>query len=217
MTQLEDYYRRRAEEFEEIYQRDDPVRQEEQGRIAHTLQEVLQGRRVLEVACGTGYWTHSLSQTAQSIHATDAVREVLNIAKKKQYACPVSFDREDAYRLSFEEGSFNGGLANFWLSHIPKRRIDSFLKGFHHVLEAGAMVFIADDQHTPGFGGQLIRKEGDENTHKVRTLKDGSENVILKNYFSVDDLVDIFKRHVKGFGRENVFFGKHFWSVRYRI
>ena len=214
---MEDYYRRRAEEYEEIYHRDDPVRQEEQKKIANAVKETLRGRRVLEIACGTGYWTQFLSETAQSIVATDVVQEVLEIAKRKQYKCPVSFRIEDAYNLSFEANSFDGGLANFWFSHIPKDRIDSFLKDFHRVLRNGSRVFIADNVYIPGIGGELVIKEGDKNTYKLRKLKDGSKNLILKNYFSVEELVEIFSRHVKGFSRENVVYSNCFWYITYEL
>ncbi len=214
---MEDYYRRRAEEYEEIYHRDDPVRQEEQTKIANAVKETLRGRRVLEIACGTGYWTQFLSETAQSIVATDVVQEVLEIAKRKQYKCPVSFRIEDAYNLSFETNSFDGGLANFWFSHIPKDRIDSFLKDFHRVLQNGSRVFIADNVYIPGIGGELVIKEGDKNTYKLRKLKNGSKNLILKNYFSVEELVKIFSRDVKGFSRENVVYGNCFWYITYEL
>ena len=214
---MEDYYRRRAEEYEEIYYRDDADRQEEQKKIANKLKETLTGRRVLEIACGTGYWTQFLSKTAQSIVATDIVQEVLEIAKRKQYKCPISFLKEDVYNLSFEDNSFNGGLANFWFSHIPKDRIDPFLKGFHRLLQTGSKVFIADNVYIPGVGGELIKKEGKENTYKLRRLKDGSENLVLKNYFSTNKLLKIFSKHVKRFSGENVFYGNYFWYITYEL
>ena len=214
---MENYYSRRAEEYEEIYHRDDPVRQEEQKKIENALKETLKGRRVLEIACGTGYWTQFLSETAQSIVAIDIVQEVLEIAKRKQYRCPISFHLEDAYNLSFEDDSFDGGLANFWYSHIPKNRIDSFLKGFHRVLKSRSKVFIADNIYIPGIGGELVKKEGDENTYKLRRLKDGSKNLVLKNYFSTNELVEIFCRHVKGFSRKNIFYGNCFWYITYEL
>jgi len=214
---MDDYYRSRAEEYEEIYHRDDHVRQEEQRKIADTLKKIFKDRRVIEIACGTGYWTQFLSETAQSIVATDIVQEVLKIAKRKQYKCPVSFRTEDAYNLSFENGSFNGGLANLWFSHIPRNKIDSFLKGFHRVLQPLSRVFIADNVYIAGVGGELITKEGDENTYKLRILKDGSENLILKNYFSVKELIKIFDKHVEGFDIKNIFYGKCFWYVTYEL
>ena len=53
----------------------------------------------------------------------------------------------DAYKLAFEENRFNAGLANFWFSHIPKKKINNFLLEFHRVLRPGSRVFITDSHH----------------------------------------------------------------------
>lgn len=210
---MEDYYRRRAKEYEEIYQRNEPARQKELRKIADKLRETLRNRRVIEIACGTGYWTQILSETAQSVVAADRALEMLEIAKRKNYICPVSFCKEDAYKLSFTDVSFDGGVANFWLSHVPRSRIDFFLKELHRVLRPGSKIFMADNVYVPNIGGNLLAEEGNENTYKLRKLKDGSEHLILKNYFSVDELMMIFGKHTKGFSRGNVFCGKYYWCV----
>jgi SAM-dependent methyltransferase len=217
MSDLVEYYRERAEEYDEIYEWRDPHRQEEQLILGEAIKESLEGRRVLEVACGTGYWTRILSQTAESIMATDLGENVMELAQEKEYACPVTFRKEDAYNLSFSNGSFDGGFSFSWFSHIPRKRLDSFLKGFHRVLEAGSRVFMADNAYIPGVGGKLIKQAGSEDTYKKRTLKDGREFTIIKNYYSVDDLKTIFNRHVKGFDLDNIFLGNCFWYVSYEI
>jgi hypothetical protein len=48
--------------------------------------------------------------------------------------------------------------------------------------------------------------------YQLRKL-DGSNHLVLKNYFSVRDLVRIFGKYAKRFGRENVFYGKYFWYL----
>ncbi len=217
MSDLVEYYRERAEEYDEIYEWRDPHRQEEQLILGEAIKESLEGRRVLEVACGTGYWTRILSQTAESIMATDLGENVMELAQEKEYACPVTFRKEDAYNLSFSNGSFDGGFSFSWFSHIPRKRLDSFLKGFHRVLEAGSRVFMADNAYIPGVGGKLIKQAGSEDTYKKRTLKDGREFTIIKNYYSVDDLKMMFSRHVKGFDLDNIFLGNCFWYVSYEI
>jgi len=214
---MKDYYRRRAKEYDQMYYRNDPRWQKELREMAGTLKEMFQGRRVLEIACGTGYWTHFLSETAQSIVATDVVQEMLEIAKAKQHKCPISFCKEDAYNLSFRDGSFDGGVANFWFSHIPKDRINSFLEEFHRVLQIGSIVFMADNVYIPGIGGKLVTKEGDENTYKLRKAEDGSEDLVLKNYYSVDELMKIFCRYSRKFSRENVSHGSFFWLAVYHL
>ncbi len=214
---MEEYYRRRAEEFEAVYHRADPARRAEIKLFIQATREALRGRRVLEVACGTGYWTQFVSQTAREIAATDSAEEVLNIARRKTYHCPVDFHLEDAYTLPFEAKAFDGGLANFWFSHIPRRRIDRFIEGFHRILRPQSSVFLADNVLIPGVGGELISRAGDENTYRRRTLRDGSEHVIIKNYYSAEDLSAIFGQHVPGLRATNVFIGQHFWYITYRL
>jgi ubiquinone/menaquinone biosynthesis C-methylase UbiE len=212
---LVEYYRRRAGEYEEIYGWRDPDRHREQTMLATAIRNSLRGRNVLEVACGTGWWTRILSKSAKSIVATDLGEKVMEIAKKKEFGCPVTFRKEDAYNLSFQDGSFDGGLAFSWFSHIPQNLIDPFLREFHRVLGEGSRVFIADNIYVQGIGGELERRKGDPNTYKIRSLKDGGVFTIVKNYFSKEDLVEIFKRHVEGFSEDNMRHGKCFWNVDY--
>lgn len=214
---LEDYYARRAGEYEEIYHRNDPQRQQEQLRIQTALKETLKGASVLEIACGTGYWTQYLSETSTAITATDFNREVLDIAKGKRFSCPVSLQREDAYSLSFLPETFTGGLANFWLSHIPKNRIQEFLAGFHKTLKPRSYIFMSDNMYVPGVGGDLITKQDDDNTYKLRTLMDGTQQEILKNYFTPVELLRIFKQYDYTLTENDIFIGQCFWYLKYRI
>ncbi|TET46241.1 hypothetical protein E3J62_04735 [candidate division TA06 bacterium] len=68
---VDKYYDLRAEEYEEIYLRDDPVRQSEQAAIATAMKETLSDRRVLEVACGTGFWTEIVARVCEYVVAID--------------------------------------------------------------------------------------------------------------------------------------------------
>ena len=214
---MEEYYRRRAEEFEDVYSRADPARRAEIKLLSQAAQQALGGRRVLEVACGTGYWTQFVSESARGITATDSAEEVLNVARRKTYHCPVDFHLEDAYTLSFEAEMFDGGLANFWFSHIPKNKIDRFIAGFHGTLRPQSAVFLADNVLVPGVGGELLSRAGDDNTYRRRTLRDGSEHVIIKNYYSAEDLMAAFSQHVPGLSAANIFTGQYFWYIAYRL
>ncbi|HSU76130.1 MAG TPA: class I SAM-dependent methyltransferase, partial [Burkholderiales bacterium] len=82
-AELVDYYRRRAREYEAIYAK--PERQADLAVLRKYLPERLAGRRVLEVACGTGYWTVLVARTAASIVAVDAAEEPMRIAMSKDY------------------------------------------------------------------------------------------------------------------------------------
>ena len=86
---LVDYYARRAGEYERLYEK--PDRQADLAALRKLCAQAVAGQAVLEIACGTGYWTQAASQTATSILATDINAEVLAIARTKPYHCDVAF------------------------------------------------------------------------------------------------------------------------------
>lgn len=210
---IKQYYAKRTKEYEEIYNREDSSRKKELKDIENALKKVFQGRKVLEIACGTGYWTQFTSETANSLVATDIVDEVLDIAKTtKKYSCPIEFLKQDAFNLKFPNSSFDGGLANFWFSHLKITQRIQFLEGFHKVLKEGSQVFMADNVYNKGIGGKFVNKDGEKNTYKLRTLKDGTETLVLKNYPTKEELETIFSNYASGL---NIYFGNHYWYLSY--
>jgi hypothetical protein len=67
MSNVFDYSRRRAGEYEENDDWKDDNRQEEKGLLKETKKDYLACRRILEVACGIGYWTKILFETVEKI------------------------------------------------------------------------------------------------------------------------------------------------------
>jgi ubiquinone/menaquinone biosynthesis C-methylase UbiE len=212
-----EYYKKRAKEYEEIYEWRDPNRQNEQDKLAKAVKDTFKGKMVLDIGCGTGYWTKIYSYVAESIVGIDINQSVLEIAKSKEYGCPVKFRIMDAFKLDFPENMFTGALASFWLSHVEIEKIDEWIDQMHKVMKPGAVIFIADNTYIEGIGGRLVTKEGDPNTYKMRTLNDGSHHLIIKNYFSTEKLVEIFSKHTKGISEKNVFHGNCFWWIKYHL
>ena len=113
---LLDYYARRVQQYEQIYQK--PERQAELARLKAHLAGLLAGHDLLEIACGTGYWTAHLAPVVRSILATDAAVEVLDAARSKAYPKDrVRLEQADAYALDAITGTFTAGFAGFWWSH----------------------------------------------------------------------------------------------------
>jgi ubiquinone/menaquinone biosynthesis C-methylase UbiE len=209
---MNEYYSRRAEEYENIYHRDDPIRQDEQNQIKNELKRLFAGKSVLEIACGTGYWTESIAEVSRKITGIDVSREVLEIAKSKNI--PAKFMLGDAFNLEKIEGNFNAGCANFWFSHIEKDKIDQFLNGFHKRIGKNSSVFMADNIYVEGIGGELIKKENSPDTYKLRKLSDGTEYEIVKNYYNDHELKIIFQKYAK---KMKIKIGKHFWWLIYQV
>lgn len=212
---LQRYYSLRAPEYEKVYERDDPARQEELAELTAALEKALRRRRVLEIACGTGYWTAIASRVARHIVAIDSSPEMLAIASQKRIRRGrVEFRRADAYTLEDVPGEFDAGLANFWLSHVPRERVLSFLRAFQHRLAPGSVVFMADNQYVPGQDGELVTRPGEKDTFKRRTLSDGSQVEILKNYYDADQLHRLLKPLASDL---RVDAGEIFWWVTCRL
>jgi SAM-dependent methyltransferase len=207
---MNEYYSKRAKEYEDVYHRDDPIRQSEQNQIKNALKLLFIDKSVLEIACGTGYWTECITEVAKSVTGIDTSDEVLEIAKLKNIRA--NFISGDAFNLDKIEGNFNAGCANFWFSHIEKENIYQFLNGFHNRLTKNSSIFIADNIYIEGIGGKLIKKDKSDNTYKIRKLSDGTEYQIVKNYYEENELRQIFQKYANGI---NIRIGKCFWWINY--
>ena len=77
-----DYYNKRLEEYEAIYAK--PERQTDLQKLVARLQADIKNCTVLELACGTGWWTEKLAAHASSWTATDADPAALECCRRRQ-------------------------------------------------------------------------------------------------------------------------------------
>jgi SAM-dependent methyltransferase len=177
---LIDYYAKRANEYEKIYQK--PERQNDLEMLRNLLRKTLAGKHVLEIACGTGYWTQVVAQTAKTITATDINEEVLQIARSKTYGCEVNFQKADAFDLNpSPQNDFTAGLAAAWWSHLQRSQIGIFLLHFHQLFPPGTLLVFMDNRFVPGSNTPVSRTDDGGNTYQRRKLENGNEYEILKN------------------------------------
>ncbi|MET0518050.1 MAG: class I SAM-dependent methyltransferase, partial [Burkholderiaceae bacterium] len=151
--QMPQYYAQRAREYERIFDR--PHRQPDIARLKTWLRAQFAGRRVLEVATGTGFWLPEATAEAQCWQCTDINPEVLDIARAK----PLDFERvrfqlTDAYRLDLvapgQPSPFDAAFAGLWFSHVPRSRQAEWLAQLHRQLQPGARVVLVDNRHVDG-------------------------------------------------------------------
>lgn len=184
---MQDYYAQRAREYDAIYLK--PERQNDLREMETWLPAELEGRTVLEIACGTGYWTQFLAPRCAHVLALDAAPQTLEVARSRVPPATVSFAVGDAYALPASAKRFDAAFAGFWWSHIPLCRIGEFLAGLQRVLEPGACVVFMDNRFVAGSSTPLSQTDADGNTYQLRRLGDGSEHVVLKNFPSRGELL----------------------------
>ena len=184
---MEAYYARRAAEYESVYAK--PERQSDLARMRRDIPALFMGERVLEIACGTGYWTPLIAAQAESVLALDYNEETLAIAKSKTYRkANVRFERGDAYDLPAWKESFSAAYAGFWWSHVPLGKIDFFLDHLRSRLEPRARVAFMDNRYVEGSSTPISRRDAEGNTYQARRLSDGSSHEVLKNFPTTAEL-----------------------------
>ncbi len=212
-SELAAYYAERANEYDAIYFK--PERQNELALLATQMAGLLEDRQVIEIACGTGYWTQFIAPKSNHITATDYNVEVLDIARKRlESHNNVSILKADAFKLNNVPDNFNGAVAAFWWSHLSKEQLREFLSVLHSKLVPGSLVVIADNNYVEGSNTPISRSDRDGNTYQIRQLSDGSKHEIMKNFPSEQE----FKEAVRLFG-DDIHFQNHeyFWCGWYEL
>src|SRR5436190_11825486 len=126
---LSEYYERRAPFMDRHYAGSPPGWVLE---MVADLQAVLRGRRVLEIACGTGHWTSFASEAAEYILGIDVAPTMLALAQRRGLSPErAAFCAGGAYALESVPGVFNAGMAMQWFSHVPRARHARFLNSLY--------------------------------------------------------------------------------------
>ncbi len=207
---MRSYYAARATEYDRIYLK--PERQTDLRAIEKCLPRLFSDARLLEIACGTGYWTRFMAPFAAHIVALDLAVETLRIARSRVPAAKVDFVVGDAYDLPLRAGAFDAAFAGFWFSHVPKCRRREFLIGLGARLRPGARVVLLDNRYVEGSSTPISDRDGQGNSYQTRRLADQSTHRILKNFPSEAELQDL----LDGIGQDAIFTSwQYFWSFEY--
>jgi ubiquinone/menaquinone biosynthesis C-methylase UbiE len=95
-----DYYAARVEEYDATAGYQDPGAEQRRAPIKTRFRAALRGPDVLEIACGTGYWTAVIAAAARSVVGIDLEPAIVAAAERRLSAfanvrCMVA----DAYSL----------------------------------------------------------------------------------------------------------------------
>ena len=184
------YYAARAVEYDETAGYTDPAAEELRLRIKDRYRRMFRGCDVLEIACGTGYWTQVVGEVANSVLATDVNPSVLAQAQARCESLPnVKFQLADAYCLDGVPGGFNAALAIWWWSHMPRSRIGDFLSALHGKLTPGATVLFVDQLPAAFEEGATAYVNADGDRMEERILHDGRKFDVVKNFPSQAEVI----------------------------
>jgi SAM-dependent methyltransferase len=206
------YYRRRLGEYERVYAK--PERQTDLARLRKIAKDYFRNQQVLEISCGTGYWTEAFALTARAVLACDVSPEALEIARGKQWgAACVEFVQADSYALPIFDRHFSAAFSGFWWSHIPKRGRVAFLSSLHAKLGRSSRVMFIDSRYVEGSSTPLFRVSPEGDSFQQRHLEDGSVHEVMKNFPLESELLQV----VAGMASSpEVVLTDFFWILTYK-
>ena len=208
--ELQSYYTARALEYDQVYLK--PERQSDLRELERWLSPHFAGATVLEVACGTGYWTQFIAQSAAKVVAIDASPETMRLAEHRVPKGKVQFLIGDAYNLPQHLGKFTAAFAGFWFSHVPRAKRHIFLQGLNALLMPGSNVILLDNRYVEGNSSPITETDSDRNTYQTRPLKDGSIHRVLKNFPAEPELQSL----LHGIGKDGTFsIWLYYWAFKY--
>lgn len=206
---MAEYYAKRAPTYEqEVYAR--PERQDELDQLKERLAELAAGQKVLELACGSGYWTEELAASADSVLATDINAPMLELARARGLSADkVRFAMADATDARID-GDFSLCFAGFFWSHVKREEQAGFLAQLRNNLGAGTMLVMIDNTYVEGSSTVIARTDLEGNTYQIRTLPDGERYEVLKN-FPTDSAL---RKKLAAFVRDiRIVRLEHFWML----
>jgi demethylmenaquinone methyltransferase/2-methoxy-6-polyprenyl-1,4-benzoquinol methylase len=143
---------------------------------------------VLELACGTGWWTEQLARYAQEVTAVDASPEVIALSREKLGDRKnVRYVEADLFAWQPAE-VYDVVFFSFWLSHVPPARFDEFWGTVRRSLAPAGRVFFIDSLFSETSSAQGHHREGSAAVTTVRHLNDGRDYRIFKVFYPPEEL-----------------------------
>lgn len=172
------YYRARAPEYDAWFSREGRYDRGEARRkrwVAEVreLERALAAFRpsgdILELACGTGWWTERLSAHGSSLTALDAAPEVVALSKERLWPKRVNYVQADLFS---------------W----QPARFESFWEVVRRSLKPGGRVFFIDSRYAPEAIARDHTLGEPQDTLLTRRLDDGRTFEIVKVFYRHESL-----------------------------
>lgn len=215
------YYDERASEYEEAYVLgtgtasipDPEVFRREASLLTRMVEHFARGRLV-DLACGTGYWLPHYVAGCSSITLIDQAPRMLQECRKKIASLDaldrVTIVQDDVLEHSFQPRAFDSALVGFLISHLTDEEEPQLFERLKTILDADGRFLILDSAWSPERARVNRKTERQE-----RRLNDGSRFEVYKRYIDRQNVVEWERKY--GVATSIEHFGTAFIAVSGRV
>jgi SAM-dependent methyltransferase len=152
-------------------------------KVRERIAQLVRGQTVLELACGTGYWTEVIAANADKVLATDVLDAMLARARTRRFPeGKVAFRKVDGLDLPEDLGTFSCVFIGFWWSHLKRDEQDALLAQLRARLGRDVTLILLDDAYVEGSSTTIARTDAQGNTYEIVAAPDGERFELPKNY-----------------------------------
>lgn len=209
MKNTEKYYNDCAFQYDDFYVNKE--RHNDYRKIKQKITKEIKDKSILELACGTGYWTSFFLKFSTTVTSIDKSINMLNIAKNKINNNNVLFINDDVYSLNnIENNKYEVIISVFLYSHITLQNRDVFFKTMHSKIKNNGTIILIDNLHIKGSSFPINKTDKYGNRFQKRKLLNNSYYMVLKNLLNKQDF---FKKNNYSIEYEEF---DYCWYVKYK-
>ena len=195
-----DYYEARAPEYDDWYLRrgryargaiHDAAWNAELDAAGRWLDALPWSGEIVEIAAGTGWWSPLLASRGE-LSLYDASPAALDRARERLVAHDLRAHLHVRDAWTEPDRVVDGLFMGFWLSHVPRQRLATFLTLARRWLKPGGLLAFVDSLPDTASGAADHPEPADDLA--VRRLTDGRQFTIVKVYYAPQDLAAALAR-----------------------
>ena len=188
------YYEARAPEYDDWYLRRGRYERGPVHDAAWNAELDVAGRwldalpisgEIVELAAGTGWWSPLLASKGE-LSLYDAAQAPLDRARERLVAHRLRAHLHVRDAWAEPDRAVDAVFTGFWLSHVPRARLDAFLELVRRWLKPGGTFAFIDSLPDPQSSAADHPTPADDLS--IRRLDDGREFTIVKVYYTPAEL-----------------------------
>ncbi len=210
------YFDERAEEYDDFYAGKGPAIQHYGGMYIKDFAQIGEavsgfgGKHLIDIACGTAYWTPFYASKCDEITCLDQSANMLSQAQtriKDQNLKPPNFIHADFFDIDLGTHVFDRAFVSILLSHLSRDQEKTFFERLKQILQPGGELMVIDS-----LWNSRRRKYRKQESVEERVIKDGRKFKVFKRYMDQGGMARLLQSH--SFAIKSLYVGDMMLAIR---